>query len=179
MKVTCVMLSPVDGKIVKWEDGDTYAWNSKEDQQHFDSFVKKATLIVMGRRTFEVAKPSPKKGVLRIVMTGNPVRYDGLAVPGLLEFSRENPTTLVAKLEKRGYKNLLLVGGGGTNTAFFQAQLVDELWLTIEPKIFGKGKMIVNQTPMDIQLKLEMVKKLNKQGTILLKYRVDKDHSIR
>ena len=174
MKVTLVMLSTVDGKIVKWEDGDTYSWNSAEDKKHFDSFVKEAKLIVMGSKTFEVAKPSPKEGVLRIVLTSNPDQYKAMEIPGMLEFTNEDPATLVAKLAKLGYKDLLLVGGGGVNTTFFQANLVDTLWLTIEPKIFGKGKMIVSQVPMDVELKLEMLKQLNKQGTLLLRYSVVK-----
>lgn len=174
MEVICVMLSTVDGKIVRWEDGDTYSWNSAEDKKHFDSFVAKAKLIVMGSRTYEVAKPTPKKGVLRIVTTSDPTRYKAMEIPGMLEFTNEDPATLVTKLKKKGYEELLLVGGGGINTTFFQAELVDTLWLTIEPKIFGKGKMIVSQAPMDIALKLEMVKQLNDQGTLLLRYSVVK-----
>jgi dihydrofolate reductase len=168
------MLSTVDGKITKWEDGDTYSWNSDEDKKHFDSFVKKATLIVMGSRTYEVAKPNPKKNVLRIVMTRFPQQYKESAVPGMLEFTNEGPLALVTRLEKNGFKELLLVGGGEINTFFFQANLVDELWLTIEPKIFGKGKMIVSQAPMDVTLKLEMITQLNEQGTLLLHYFVAK-----
>lgn len=174
MKVILVMVSSVDGKTTRWKDGDTYKWTSKEDKAHFESMVRGSNLIVMGSKTFEVANPKPKKGTLRIVMTSDPGRYAKLAVDGLLEFTSEDPKTMVARLAKKGYKNLLLVGGGGLNTTFFQAGLIDELWLTIEPKIFGKGKMIVDQVPMDVSLKLEMIKKLNSQGTLLLRYRVVK-----
>lgn len=170
MKVILVMVSSLDGKITKWDDGDSFVWTSKEDQAHFLSVVRKSKLIVMGSKTFEIAKPKPKKGVLRIVMTRSPSQYKNLLVPGQLEFTNEDPKELVKRLEKQGFKELLLVGGGGFNTTFYKAGLVDELWLTLEPRIFGKGKMIVDQTPIDIALTLESVKELNKQGTLLLKY---------
>ncbi len=35
---------------------------------------------------------------------------------------------------------MLVVGGPHVATSFLKAQLIDELWLTIEPKIFGMGE---------------------------------------
>lgn len=174
MKMILIMVSSVDGKIIKWEDGDTYTWTSSEDKKHFESFVHKAKLIIMGSKTFEVAKPKAKKGVLRVVFTHHPDQYKDLIVSGQLEFTNETSKALVARLEKKGYLEALLVGGSGVNTTFFQENVVDEIWLTIEPRIFGKGKMIVEQVPMDVQLRLESVEKLNEQGTLLMKYIVVK-----
>lgn len=174
MRVILIMVYSVDGKITKWRDGDSYEWTSKEDKVHFQSALRKSNLIVMGSRTFEIAKPKAKKRVLRIVMTRNPRKYASLSVAGQLEFTNESPRELVDQLERKGYKELLLVGGSEINTSFFQQGLVDELWLTIEPRIFGRGKMIVEQEHMEIQLKLDTVKKLNAQGTLLLRYLVVK-----
>jgi len=168
------MVSSVDGKITKWEHGNAYNWNSQGDRKHFDALVVKANLIVMGSTTYDVIRPKAKKGVLRIVMTSKPARYSGQEVAGQLEFTSEDPRSLVARLAKKGYKELLLVGGGGLNSTFFKAGLVDEFWLTIEPKIFGKGKMIVDDTPLDVNLQLETFKKLNLDGTLLLKYKPKK-----
>lgn len=172
MKIILVMVSSVDGKITKWKDGDSYEWTSQEDKVHFESVVRRSTLIVMGRTTFEVANPRPKKGTLRVVLTKNPDKYRYLTVSGQLEFTNESPKVLAGRLEMLGYKELLLVGGSGINTSFFQQGLVDELWLTIEPRIFGKGKLLVTGEEMDIQLKLYGVNKLNTRGTLLLKYMV-------
>jgi dihydrofolate reductase len=91
-----------------------------------------------------------------------------------LEFSNETPEKLIERLSTLGYKKALLVGGSIINGLFLKNNLVDELYLTIEPKIFGKGKNIVEEQSLDKSLQLINVKKLNKTGTLLLKYKINK-----
>ena len=67
---------------------------------------------------------------------------------------------------------MLIAGGAQLATSFLTAGLVDELWLTIEPKIFGQGNSIVIAEKLDIQLKLLNCEKLNEAGTLLTKYAV-------
>lgn len=174
MKIVLIMVSSVDGKITRWVDADAYTWTSKEDQDHFEKTRAKATLMVMGRATLDLIRPQLKKGKLRVVMTSNPAKYKLEEVSGQLEFTNEEPRDLVKRLEKKGYKKMLLVGGAGVNTSFFKQGLVDELLLTIEPKIFGKGKAIVTDEELNVRLKLLSIERLNKQGTLLLMYQVDK-----
>ena len=78
----------------------------------------------------------------------------------------------MAELEKQNYKQSLLVGGSEINTLFFRDKLVDEIWLTIEPKIFGNGNDLTTGQNFDIELKLKSSKRLNTTGTLLLKYEV-------
>src|SRR5437879_9546787 len=42
------------------------------------------------------------------------------------------PISLVQKSEEMGFKTMLLLGGSEINSLFFNAGLVDELWLTVE-----------------------------------------------
>ncbi|MFA6081553.1 MAG: dihydrofolate reductase family protein [Patescibacteria group bacterium] len=91
-----------------------------------------------------------------------------------MEFSNETPEKLIERLSTLGYKKALLVGGSIINGLFLKNNLVDELYLTIEPKIFGKGKNIVEEQSLDKSLQLINVKKLNKTGTLLLKYKINK-----
>jgi len=67
---------------------------------------------------------------------------------------------------------MLLVGGSTVNTLFLKHSLVDELYITTEPYIFGTGKTIVEDEDLYVSLKLISFKKLNKQGTLRLKYKV-------
>ena len=53
-----------------------------------------------------------------------------------------------------------------------QAGVVDKLYLTVEPVLFGEGIKLFNQS-LDIKLKLESVKKLSPQ-TLLLEYQPQK-----
>jgi dihydrofolate reductase len=51
-------------------------------------------------------------------------------------------------------------------------QLIDELWLTIEPRIFGTGGSFVIEENLDIKLKLISYEKVNDEGTLITKYGV-------
>ena len=172
MKVTMVMISSVDGKTTQGNNPNVYLWSSPEDQRFFFSLIKKNNLIVMGRKTFEASRPVIKleKGKSRIVLTHHPEKYSKESVKGQLEFSNETLEKLVKRMEGLGYKKILLVGGATINGLFLKKNLIDELYLTIEPKIFGSGKNIIEGQLLDKFLQLINVKKLNKKGTLLLKY---------
>ena len=176
MKVTMVMLSSVDGKTTKGNDNNIYTWTSAEDQKYFFTLVEKNNLIIMGRETYDASKPVIKleKRKLRIVLTHSPKKYSIGNIKGQLEFSNETPEKLIERLSALGYKKALLVGGSVINGLFLKQNLVDELYLTVEPKIFGKGKNIVEGQLLDQSLQLISVKKLNKIGTLLLKYKINK-----
>lgn len=169
------MVVSLDGKSTKGKLKNQQ-WASKEDQNHFQSLIASSNLIVMGRKTHEAAKPIIRlqKEKLRIVLTQDPERFKTSTVTGQLEFSSESPALLLKRVEKAGYKKLLLVGGSNINTLFFKAKLVDEIWLTVEPKIFGLGNGMVDNIKIDVRLQLESIEKLNKNGTLLLKYKVVK-----
>lgn len=163
----------LDGKITKWDEiQDVSTWASKEDQDFFHSQIAKHKVIVMGRKTYEAVKHrlKMKEGRRRIVMTSQPQEFEDNEIKGQFEFTSETPEDIVARLKKEAVEELLVVGGGSVNTTFLKAGLVDELYLTIEPKIFGKGKMLVSEEKLDIKLKLLSVKQINKEGALLLHY---------
>lgn len=164
----------VDGKTTKGNDPNIYKWTSKEDQKHFFSLIEKFNVIIMGRKTFLAAKGlmklSPKK--LRLVITKNPNSFKQAEIPGQLEFTSDSPEAILRKLQKRKYKEILLAGGANINTLFFKVKLVNELWLTIEPYIFGSGNSLVADEKLNVNLHLKSVKRLNTKGTLFLKYKV-------
>ena len=174
MKVILLAVSSVDGRLTRWDESNIYAWTSKEDTNHFFDTIKENKLIVMGSKTFDVVKPRPEKERLRIVLTRTPEKYSSFALAGSLEFMHETPDILVARMEKLGYTQMILVGGSTLATSFFRKDLIDELWLTLEPRVFGNGLPLVEKTTFDISLRLMHVKQLNIQGTLLLKYSVRK-----
>ena len=171
-----VMLASVDGKTTQGDNQNVYSWSSVEDQKHFFSLIKKNNLIVMGRTTYDASQPVIKieKGKLRIILTRSPKKYSNKTIKGQLEFTNETPEELLKQLSLLGYKKMLLVGGGTVNGLFLKQNLVDELYLTIEPKLFGKGKNIIEGQLLNASLKFVSVKKINTIGTLLLKYKVNK-----
>src|SRR5437868_11020637 len=156
MKVILAMVMSVDGKTTKWHNPHLHTWTSQEDQQYFSGLIEKHNLIIMGRKTYEAAKSliKHKPGKLRIVITNNPQQFNNVAIPEQLEFTSVQPKTIIKQLEDRGYTNAFLVGGEHTNSLFLQDNLVNELWVTIEPKIFGSGNGLVGNENFDLNVGL-------------------------
>jgi dihydrofolate reductase len=174
MKIKLVIVSSVDGKITKWHDGQIKEWTSDEDQEYFSKVIADSKLIIMGRKTFAEATGMMKfePGRLRVIITGEPEKYTELEIKDTLEFKKGKLTEIVKDLEKRGYKEATLVGGGETNREFLKNHLIDEIWLTIEPKIFGSGQGIVAGAEFEQELRLISLEKLNEGGTLLVRYKV-------
>lgn len=170
MRIISIFVSSLDGKITK-STLPPGKWASEEDQAFFKKALEENSLIVMGSGTFDPDYIKPQQGKLRIVLTRNPERYEQYKEVGQLEFSNEHPKELVSRLEKEGYTQMLLVAGSQVTTAFFEEKLVDELWLTLEPKMFGKGKQILTGE-MEIDVKLYNIEQLNQHGTLLLQYEI-------
>lgn len=173
MKIILAMVISVDGKSTKWDLPDQ-SWASIEDKNHLIKLISENNLILMGGKTYETAKShlKPKAGKLRIVVTRDPQKYSSVFIKDQLEFTSESIEKLVEELESRGFDQMLLLSGEGLNKQFLELGLVDEIILTVEPKIFGIGNGIVSETKLDLQLKLLNYEKLNDHGTLLLHYKV-------
>ncbi|HSX07605.1 MAG TPA: dihydrofolate reductase family protein [Candidatus Saccharimonadales bacterium] len=172
MKITLVSVQSLDGKMTRGDDPHVHHWSSDEDFKQFTAMRDAHNLIVMGRRTYEAIRSTmhPRPGTLRVVLTSSPAQFAGESVPGSLEFTGESADALVARLENAGYSEMLLAGGGLANAAFLQAGLVTDLYVTIEPYLFGQGAEMVGAQAMDVRLKLESATQLNERGSLLLHY---------
>lgn len=176
MKIVLAMVTSVNGYSTRDHDHPD-AWASKEDQEYFLKNLKKFPVIVMGKNTYLAAKKNiiPTQSNLRIVLVSNISSFKNNTVTDALEFSDEDPLTLVKRLKNDGYKSMLLLGGASINSSFLKEKLIDELWLTLEPLIFTKGKGLVNNLNKNVNLKLKDYKLLNPKGTLLLKYSFEYD----
>ena len=172
MKKILVFVTSLDGKITHWGASSVRAWSSEEDQYYYKEIWDNSKLTVMGSSTFvaEPKKANPAHHL--VVMTRTPAKYKDLEVIGQLEFTNQSPAQLVAHYEELGLKQMIIVGGPHIATSFFKAQLIDELWLTIEPKIFGTGGNFVINENIDIDLQLIDVERVNERGTLITKYAV-------
>jgi dihydrofolate reductase len=172
MKTLLVFVSTLDGKITKWETSEVRSWSSKDDQDYFAEIWNATRVIIMGRNTYlsDPLKPDPKH--LFIVMTQRPEKFKHNELPGLVEFTRESPGQLVTRFKKEGEERILIVGGAKIATSFLKQGLIEELWLTIEPKIFGIGSNFVTSEKLDIDLKLLSCITANSRGTLITKYQV-------
>jgi len=174
MKTALIFVSTLDGKVTKWGESNVRLWSSEEDQKYFKKTWNASKLLIMGSNTFDADPLKPSPNHLLIIMTRDPSRYKEYEVSGQLEFSDDSPIQLVSRFEKEGYEQMLVVGGAHIGTSFLKEQLIDELWLTIEPKIFGTGSNFAIDEKLDIGLRLISCDKVNEQGTLITKYAVKK-----
>jgi dihydrofolate reductase len=129
----------------------------------------------MGSGTYKTDPVKPDSKHLFIVMTKQKDNYKEDEKPGHLEFTDESPSSLVKRFEKDGEEKILIVGGPHIATAYLKEQLIEELWLTFEPRIFGIGASFVTGEKLDIALKLLSCTTANSQGTLIIKYMVIRD----
>ena len=175
MKTILIFVSSLDGKVTKWGEPNVRSWSSHQDQDYYKKVWNESRLIIMGSATFNADTFSPSPNHLIIVMTSQPDRYKSFEVPGQMEFTNETPVELSSRFTKNDQEKMLVIGGPHVATSFLQEKLVDELWLTIEPRIFGIGQNFATDAKLDIDLRLIQSEKVNEQGTMITKYAVLKN----
>lgn len=174
MKVRLVFVQTLNGKITKGDDPEVRHWSSEGDQKYYSDIWRKSKLIVMGSSTFNDNIITPDVGRLVVVMTRNPDLYKNKEIPGKIEFSDKTPSGLISYFSGLGYDLMTVVGGPHVATSFFKENLIDELWLTIEPKLFGKGHNLIVDELLETDLHLLQFEKINEQGTLITRYAVNK-----
>nr|AIA11309.1 RibD C-terminal domain protein [uncultured bacterium]AIA11632.1 RibD C-terminal domain protein [uncultured bacterium] len=170
MKIILMAAVTIDGKIARHEH-HFVDWSSKEDKKLFMQTSKRGGVVILGNNTYETF-PSPLPGRLHIVLTTKV--SDKPHKPGEIEFTDRSPAEIVAGLEARGYTEAVLTGGAQINALFLAANVVDEIWLTMEPHIFGVGLDLFRGVPFDRRATLLEVRQLNEGGSVLLRYGLDR-----
>lgn len=162
------MVMSADGVIAKNPEHNPMQWTSKEDKELFKQTSKQAGVMIMGQATYD-AIGSPLPGRLNIVLT----RENRDNQPGLLEHKQGDLKPILQELEDRGFERVLICGGTFVNSLFLKENLIDEIQITVEPKIFASGMRIFDQVDTELDLELMEIKKMN-NNTINLLYRVKK-----
>lgn len=166
------MAITADGKIAKYADHPA-TWTSKADKKIFVEETKKAGVIVMGQTTYNtIGRPLPER--LNVVLTQKPDPVKN--IPGSLEFTNTPPRQLADELKKRGFETIILGGGATVNGLFLNENLIDEVWLTIEPKLFGEGLQLFKGVDADVDLKLLEIKKLD-ENVLQVRYQISNSKS--
>lgn len=176
MHIILLAVQSLDGFITQ-HDLPGAGFASAEDQAHFKEALRTCDCSVMGAETYRTSRDVIRSNLtaarLRIVITRAPERHAADGVPGALEFTAAEPEAVAADLRGRGLRRCALLGGGAINAAFVAGNLVDELWLTIEPRLFGGGTPLLREA-VDARLTLRSCHPLN-PDTLLLKYAFRRD----
>ncbi len=88
--------------------------------------------------------------------------YSGVVAEGIIKLFAD-----------AGYREVCIAGGHETYGCFLKAGAVDDLYIDLEPYMFGKGIHFMPELDLDINFKLLEVSKLSEQ-TVQLHYGVEK-----
>lgn len=165
MKTFIIAAVSADGFIAKDTQHSPMYWTSKADKKRFVELTKKAGVVVMGSATYKTIG-APLKERVTIVYSKSQTFPD-------VEVTQKSPIELINELEGRGFKEVAICGGSQIYTMFLKAGVVDTVYLTVEPILFGKGISIFNDD-LKYHLKLESALTSTASGSVLIEYKVDK-----
>lgn len=168
MKIILMAAITADGQIGKSSDHLSLDWTSSADKKIFVNVTKESGVIIMGRTTYDtIGRPLPKR--LNLILTGSPEKYE--SQPGILEFHKKTPIEVKKYLASKKFDTAILCGGAKTYADFLAAGVVNELYLTVEPKLFGNGIGLLGDTLTDINLELISFEKIGEES-LFIKYNV-------
>lgn len=140
------MATTIDGKILTGErDESVHDLGSAIDHELMRRIERQAQAVLIGAQTLRATptKWNPQSQVRIVLSKSGDVPQDSrfltegeshIAGPtGDLAF--EDFRDLLRQLRQRGIERLLILGGSEVNAQFLHAGLVDELFLTLAPKI--------------------------------------------
>lgn len=165
MKVILLAAITADGFIAR-DINHRADWTSPEDKRFFVDTTKDAGIMIMGSTTFNtIGKALP--GRKTIVYTRNPGPYSDIAN---VETTSETPADLIQRLDAAGNTAVCICGGSSIYTLFIKSGLVTDIYLTVEPVLFGSGIKLFSEE-LSIKLSLEDKRNLN-NNTLLVHYAV-------
>ena len=157
MKITLYMAMALNGYIAK--EDDKTPW-SKPIWKSYYKIAKSFKAIILGRRTYQIMKDAGEFNKI-----GNPFT---VVITNAAEIDDEKFAFVkthkdsIKLLKNKGFKKALLGGGGKLNSYFIKEKLIDEIYLDIEPILFGKGIKLFAEEDFETKLKLISAKKLSK-----------------
>lgn len=165
-KIIAAAAITLDGKIALHRRHFS-SWTSREDKRFLHSFLDTCDVVVVGRQTYETArKPLSKRNciVLTHSVAALKKRSDNLVFL--------NPKGADLRAILRSHKKVAVLGGCLVYTYFLKHNLLDELFLTIEPLVFGRGiPLFAGSSKLPKHFRLLSMKRLNKKGSVLLRYK--------
>lgn len=167
IKVSMIMLQSLDGFIAK-NQNDKLDWGSKEDKQNYKAKTVEIGTIICGTNTYLQVPDFALKNRKVYVLTNRPEELP--AKDGVTLF-KGTPESLIEKVKQDGITEVAVVGGGHIYNSFLASSLVDEIFVTIAPVVFGVGIHGFGESVLTNKFELVSVDKMG-EGEVYLHYRV-------
>ena len=141
-------------------------WTSREDWKFLERALARVNAVVVGRNTYVAAAKRLRKRDT-FVLSSRPTR---MVRRGNVTFVNPTKVDLASLLAK--YKVVAVLGGSAVYRFMLDRGLLDEMFVTIEPIVFGRGKEMFLGGTRTTRVNLLSVKRLNRTGTLLLHYQI-------
>jgi len=176
IKNTLIVATSKDGFISPADSVElpSTKWTSEEDYQFFTKKTKEIGVMIMGRATYDTIG-RPLSGRITVVLTRDSEKQAELArkklkmdwLPNNLRFTKKSPQEVLQALATEGYEQVALCGGASLYQLFTKQDLVDEMFITIEPIEFGEGIKLFEDNKIFGNFQLIEEISLNERGTIV------------
>ena len=162
MKVILYMAISLNGMIAKSDDDAS--WISKEEWDGYSLAVRTAGNLIVGHRTYGILTKQPEfsefKDVKLVVVAQE--NCQTLAPNHLVAHSPKEALKLLSDFEQ-----IVVAGGGALNASFVEENLIDEVYIDIEPIILGQGIPLFRDKDFERNLKFIGQKKISDNETQL------------
>ncbi len=177
MKISLIAALTLDGFIAR-NSNEFASWTSKEDKKRFVTMTKEARCIVLGSKTFDTF-PSPLPGRTHVIYSRNPENYrrkieekfGWKTIPNEIKVTNLNPKELISELSDAGFTDVMICGGSEIYTLFLESGIVTNLYITVEPVIFGTGISLFKREIEGLSVELSHLEK-TETGTVFLDYQI-------
>ena len=170
MKTTLFMATSLNGYVAGKDDDTDWV----KDAEILYKLVADKGVCVMGRRTYDDCMKYnvfPYKNALNVVIT-----HDKELIKKSSDeiiFTDKNPIEVSRFVEEKGYKEMIVMGGGKTNSQFLASNLIDEIIIDIHPIILETGVRLFEDIFPRTNLKLIESETLT-DGMVQTRYKVIK-----
>jgi len=166
-KIVCNLAASVDGFIADENGGVDWLNDFQAEDYGMMEFFEQCGTVIMGSRTYEQALAfnswfGKMEGVVFTSRQLPPFNNE------IINFVSGNPVPVVDELRKKEKDNWL-VGGGQLITSFIDLDLLDELIITLIPRLLGRGLTLCPSIDAISMLQL-LDSKIFNDGVVQLRY---------
>ncbi|MFH0818576.1 MAG: dihydrofolate reductase [Patescibacteria group bacterium] len=167
-KIKYILLAAIslDGKIAQSKK-QASNWTSLEDKKHLKNVLDKCDVCIIGNNTYKISqKALAKRNCIVLTKKIKDIKVSNNNCAYI------NPQKLNVQkyIKQKQYSIICILGGTQVYNWALENNFIDEMYLTIEPVIFGQGLSLIDLKLINpAKFKIFQVKKLNPAGSLLLK----------
>ncbi|HKM89291.1 MAG TPA: dihydrofolate reductase family protein [Candidatus Acidoferrales bacterium] len=162
----------LDGYIARKDHGVDWILSGEEATAAMTDLWKTIDTVIAGRKTYELVltsgKPWPSFPGVKNYVCSRTLRE---TADQHVQIISENVAEFGSQLKSEKGKDIFVMGGGELAKSLLEANVIDEIRLSIHPLLLGSGIPLV--LSMNSQVDLELLEsKIFKNGCVCVTYRV-------